>query len=405
MKIYNPRHLLNHLTTPVIRDFVETREFGDAIQVDWALTENELRKALDTAVDALAVAEDEESEDERIRKDDVLTRWYFDLDRAFHMASQAGTLAFLNACKNDEAVIEKFAGLNEHEKAFWMLAHYEDQFRAAELELIFNDKVRGRSWRRFKMNAGGAVKEDRASLEAFASEVAKLYRKIGAGRSADIEVTKRHHEGRIQLTIYVIGPKTAIPQFTDKGFRHTTVNVTLETAILYSPGTGVVESIAKGGKSAHKAILQKFGEIVLGEKIKLEEIEASRYHLDNLRDGLETFTDLDSMGIEKVRLRRVRFVPKTATSTSYLVEASSDINDPDAIALAKQGLKIIHSLVADYDLDTATVIVYRKAPDQGHFSFDCSVWGTSSIKSLHERHQPLARRLLRELQVAPDGDE
>lgn len=405
MKIYNPRHLLNHLTTAVIQDFVVTREYGDAIQVDWSLKDNELRKALDTAIDALGGVEEGETDEDRFRKDDILTRWYFDLDRAFHMSSQAGTLAFLNACQNEEAVVEKFADLNEHEKAFWMLAHREDQFRTAELELIFSDKVRGRSWRRFRMNSGGVVKEDRATLEKFAAEVARIYRRNGAGLRNDIELTKRSLDGRIQLTIYVIGPKTAIPQFSDKGFSHTTVNVTLETALLYSPETGVVESIAKGGKTAHKNILQKFGEIVLGQKIKLEEIEASRYHLENLRDGLETFSDLDSMGIAKVRLRRVRFVPKTATSTSYQVEASADINDPDAIALARQGLKIVHSLKADYDLDTATVMVYRKAPDQGHFSFDCSVWGTSSIKSLHERHQPLARQLLRELQVAPDGDE
>ena len=42
MKIYNPRHLLNHLTTAVIQDFVVTRDYGDAIQVDWSLKDNEL---------------------------------------------------------------------------------------------------------------------------------------------------------------------------------------------------------------------------------------------------------------------------------------------------------------------------------------------------------------------------
>ena len=46
MKIYNPRHLLNHLTTAVIQDFVVTRDYGDAIQEDWSLKDNELRKAL-----------------------------------------------------------------------------------------------------------------------------------------------------------------------------------------------------------------------------------------------------------------------------------------------------------------------------------------------------------------------
>ena len=51
MKIYNPRHLLNHLTTAVIQDFVVTRDYGDAIQVDWSLKDNELRKALDTAIE------------------------------------------------------------------------------------------------------------------------------------------------------------------------------------------------------------------------------------------------------------------------------------------------------------------------------------------------------------------
>ena len=58
MKIYNPRHLLNHLTTAVIQDFVETREYGDALKVDWSLQDNELSKALDAAIDA-AIAKTE----------------------------------------------------------------------------------------------------------------------------------------------------------------------------------------------------------------------------------------------------------------------------------------------------------------------------------------------------------
>ena len=213
----------------------------------------------------------------------------------------------------------------------------------------------------------------------------------------------------MQLTIYVEGPITALAHFSENSFKRITTRIALETALVYQRSTGFVESVVKGGARNHGAVLELFGQHVVGQTIVAEEIEKTRYKLNALRDGMmEPFEDWSKYGVDKVRLRRARFTPSGRTGISYQIEASSDKDQDDAIQLARSDLTIHHSFESEYNLSEATVMVYMLVTEgrRGkHFSFDLSSTGSSTIKNLSERNQPIALAVLLALNVIdPDED-
>lgn len=169
--------------------------------------------------------------------------------------------------------------------------------------------------------------------------------------------------------------------------------------------TGLVETIVKGGAKNHKAVLQLFGKHLVGHEIKPEEIERKRYRLNALRDGLDPFEDWGRYGIRKVRLRRAQFAPMNSSGQHIHFEASESESEPDALALARARLKVSHAFEAEYNLDGATLMVYpTEKIRRGHFSFNVFSSGSSTIKNLPAKHQPMAQAVLRALNVV-DGDE
>ena len=89
-----------------------------------------------------------------------------------------------------------------------------------------------------------------------------------------------------------------------------------------------------GGAKNHTAVLELFGKHVVGQEITPKAIEKTRFRLNELRNGLETFEDLSIHGVEKARLHRARFKPVNSTGISLTVEASADPEQEDAITLA-----------------------------------------------------------------------
>lgn len=394
MKIFNARHLLRHVSKPALEDFMSERGYAEHFQVDWELEEGPLAEALGKAVETFDAKEGLDS-DVRASRNEILANWHHDLPRAFQMAHGPGTRAFLNACNNDEAVVAVFHERNDHEKALWMLAHHGDTFRAAELEVAFRARSNGKFWKKHRIPAGLDIPRSRVELEAFAHAVARLYRHVGASGRTHVEITDRFLDGGVQITLYVEGPKTDLPQFASDGFTRASVRIALETAILYNPHTGMVETIVKGGAKNHKAVLQLFGSLIVKQELEPEAIQAERYNLNAIRDGLELFEDWASVGIQKARLGRVTFVPTTSTAVTAIFGASPAIGEPDALAVAHDLLHVETTLESEYNLSSTTVIVYKRPEGKSsHFSFSCSASGSSTIKNLSEENQIIAQRLL-----------
>jgi hypothetical protein len=80
----------------------------------------------------------------------------------------------------------------------------------------------------------------------------------------------------------------------------------------------------------------------------------------NIKSG-----DHTQVGILKAKLRRAQFVPTDATAETAQFGASPDMDDPDALAIARRRLQIDTTLESEYDLSSATVMVYKRPEDIG----------------------------------------
>jgi hypothetical protein len=404
LKIFNPAHFLRHVSMPTLRDFTDAHPVAARLNIDWDGPADGLPAAVNAAIEALQAAVDAdgltEAEATAIGQD--LQLWHDDLRRVHLLSNDLASNEFHMACADDPEALEAFASRDAREKALWVFHAREQLFRDVELYLAFQAKANGKYWKKHRIEAGLDLTHERDRLEAFSHEVAKLFEKSGGGKSTHIERSIHASDGSIQLTIYVEGPITALAHFTDNQFNRVTTRIALETAVVYQPSTGVIESVVKGGSKNHQTVLQLFGRHVVGRDIQPEEIEKAPFRLSELRGGLAHFDDLSPLGVEKVRLRRVQLRPRGSTGIVIRFEASPDQNQADAIELARQSLKVLHAFEAEYTLDGASVLVYL-APVDGHkakrFSFDVYASGSSTIKNLSETNQPIANAVLQSLNV------
>lgn len=410
MKIFNPRHFLRHISMPTLREFTEAHMLHARLNIDWKQAPETLPTQLADAVEALdaSLPNSDLPTAEREAIGHNIHIWYDDLRRAHMMSNGLAFKEFQVACNGDADVEAAFASRDEREKALWMMAFRDKAFRDAELHIAFQAKTNGKYWKKHRIQPSLDPTRDRAKLEAFCHEVAKLYKKVGAGDGTHIEISERAADGSIQLAIYVEGPVTAIAHFSESHFKRITTRIALETALVYHPDSGFVETIVKGGAANHTAVLQLFGKHVVEKEIAPEAIEKARFKLNALRDGmLEPFDDWSVHGVEKVRLRRARFSPNGSTGISFEVEAPPAKDQDDAIKLALDNLKIQHTFEAEYNLIRACLMVYPLTSTNQkttHFSFDVSSTGSSTIKNLSAHNQQIANIVLLALNVI-DADE
>jgi hypothetical protein len=116
----------------------------------------------------------------------------------------------------------------------------------------------------------------------------------------------------------------------------------------------------------------------------------------------EPVVDWSALGVEKVRLRRARFKPIGRAGVAVQVEATPEMDKPDAIQEALALLKVSSYFEAEYAMASATLIVYMKPDAKGkhaHFSFGVQSSGSSTIKNLSERNQAIAQSVLKALDV------
>ncbi len=410
MLVFNDRHFLRHISSASLREFTEQHVVGSWINMDWTDMSDSLYSRICDRVQELEQKLKTEVMDANVRKSIAtdLYYWQEDLKRANAMSNTFAINEFRQICASDPEASETINTREPKEVALWMLAFRDKAFRDAEHFIAFQAKTNGKYWKKHSIPPGLDPAKDRVALEFFAEKVAEHYQKNGGGQSSHIELSERAKDGSIQLTIYVQGPVTAFAHFEDNQFSRLTTRVALETAIVYHPETGIVETVAKGGAKSHAAILQLFGEHVVGQKIEPEEIEKKRFHLNALRDGLlEPTVDWSRYGIQKVRLRRAKFSPRMDPSVGIQFEATPAMDDADAIQVALKRLKCESSFEMEYDLDGATIIVYLNPDAKGkvnHFSFGIHASGSSTVKNLSESNQPIAKAVLEALEIIDSHD-
>lgn len=404
MKIFNASHFLRHISVPILSEFTAAHVLNRRLATDWTLPPESVAAMVCGAVNTVDASLLDPAMDPAERKaiEQDLWHWHDDLRRANLMSNGLAILEFRNACAKDEEAMAIFT-CDVREIAMWMLAFRDKVFRDAELHLAFQAKSNGKYWKKHRIQTGLDPARDRAQLEVFSNAVSKLYEKVGGGKGSHVELVDRAKDGSVQLAIYVEGPVTALAHFEHNHFARITTRLALETAIVYHPSTGIVETIVKGGAKNHAAVLELFGTHVVKQTITPEAIEQQRFDLNALRDGMmDPSEDWTELGVQQVRLRRATFSPVGQAGVSFNVEASAERMKDDAIKVALASLKVERTFELDYNMDGASLIVYTGLDDKGkagHFSFDVFSSGSSTIKNLSERNQPIANAVLTALNV------
>lgn len=410
MKVFNDRHFLRHISVTALKEFTQNHVLGARINIDWSDMSESLASRISDLVQDLEQSLKSEVMEAQERKNISfdLFHWHEDLRRAYGMSSALAVSEFQTICEDDAFALTVINTREPKEVALWMLAFRDKAFRDAEHFIAFQAKTNGKYWKKNRIPAGLEPSKNREALDLFAAKIAEHYKKNGGGKSAHLEVSERASDGSIQLTIYVEGPVTAYAHFEESQFVRITSRVALETAIVYYPQTGIIETVAKGGAKSHAAILQLFGEHVVGQPLEPEEIEKKRFNLNALRDGmLEPVIDWSRYGVLKVRLRRAKFSPRRDPVIAMHVEATADLEDPDAIQIALKRLVYETTFEMEYDLDSATLLVYLQPNEKGRvsqFSFGIHAAGSSTVANLSERNQPIAKMVLQALEIIEPDD-
>ncbi|MFM6991144.1 MAG: glycine hydroxymethyltransferase [Rhodoferax sp.] len=411
MKIFNCSQFVRNFSIPTLKFFVAQHQLFPELVIDWSQSETNIPKALCSDIRRLeAVQADPLTSLEK--KQSIasgLARWQDDLKRTFSMANDLAINEFRYALASDLEAAGVFEVGSPEDIALWVLVSREKVFRDAELHLAFQAKTNGKYWKQHLIPKGLDITHDQERLEVFCEEVAQIYQKVGAGKSSHVEVSERAQDGSVQVTIYVEGPLTVIAHFEKNQFNRLSTRIALETALVYHPSNGIVESVVKGGAKNHTAVLELFGKHIVGEEITPEVVEKKEFRLNALRDEmLEPVLDWSKHGVHKVRLRRAKFTPVGRAGVSFQIDVPPDIDTPDAMEEAKANLRVRHYFDAEYAMQSATLIVYMKTREDckaEHFSFGIQRLGASTIKNLSERNQTIAYEVLKALDIidVPDG--
>lgn len=224
---------------PTLKQFTEGHVLGARLNVDWSLPADSLPAGVGDAVQDLEtrLASPEFDATERPAVEHDLRLWVDDLRRAHLMSNGLALAEFRSACQLDAEALAAFTDRDEREIALWMLTMRDKAFRDVELHLAFQAKTNGKYWKKHRIQCGLDPCRDRAQLELFCHDVAKLYKKAGAGDGVHVEFSERSgpdasDAASIQLTIYVEGPVTALAHFTQSHFTRITTRIALETALV-----------------------------------------------------------------------------------------------------------------------------------------------------------------------------
>lgn len=402
MSIFNPPHFLRHIGMPTLQQFTQAHPIADFIQMDWTQDEDKLPAQLNQTIQTLIdqLPQHNIISPTGVSAAEALGLWHDDLRRCDQLANQYALEKFNESYADDESLIA-FDALDDREKALWLFTFRSEAFRSIELYLSFLAKTNGKFWKKHAIAAGLDLVQDRERLEAFSHAVANLYQKTGAGKSTHVEVSQR--DDGVQITLYVEGPVTAVAHFSQQNFKRMTTRIALETALVYDPATGIIETIVKGGKNNHQAVLKLLGEHIVHQTIHATEIEPKIYRLNALRDSMLPCEDWQVHGIDKARLKRATFAKSENGNIKFSVEASKDKDQEDATDYARAHLKIDYAFENEYNLVNATIMIYKTKLGKGsRFSFDVKNDGTSTIKNLSKENQKLAQIALKALKVIDD---
>lgn len=347
MAAFNHRHLFRAVSPSVWRAYAQSRRL--ALDVDEAADEASVHSSLTSEFDALPP--------------ETSALLLTELRRVDALGDRRGVDALLNASEHPEAVREDFANLrNDSERALWALLTWPSTFETAETLLIVDLAVGKRGWKRQDLRVSLPISREPRQLAQLEAAVRDLFAKReGAQRACKIEACERYVDGGVQLNIYLEDDPNDLVEFVGVELHRRPTRPVANFALVYYPHLGVVDTVGRGGKRTHDALVERFSEHLLGRRVKPESLKTAVFHLGRLRNGLEirdgslNFAD---EGIQIVRLRQLRLSSIVPPFGELRIQAKPSPHLPCALEFARAHFRECDPLRRGFAITEAIIAVH-----------------------------------------------
>lgn len=302
------------VTPAALRPYFEAKEIEAS--VDWEADEKSGARQVIDVVYALA--------------DPVRSQVLIDFERANEMADEVGQNALLGAVTSRMAALEVFATMGSpQERALWVFYTDLAAFERAEDARYIDHGRQSRIWDGFVIPRGCEINRREDAKLAFARSIREhLAPRDGSGRTVKIEIFDRTRIGSrgvdslVQVMAYVEGMAVSTLTFDDSGeLVRRLQRPPVEVAFAYSPESGALDVLAKGGRDERRTLTRLLLRHLLATDMDPERIPLRVYKLDRLARPQHFATD-DEDYIRKVRVVRLRL--KAGNGARITIEAGHD---------------------------------------------------------------------------------
>lgn len=383
------------VTAIVLRPYFEAREID--IRADWHGDEKAAARQVIDVVYALA--------------DPLRSQILTDFERANEMADEVGQNALIGAMTNRAAALEAFGGMSSpQERALWVFCTDLAAFERAEDARYIDYGRQSRMWDGFLIPRDCEIDRSEQARHAFAQSIREhLAPRDGSGRTVKIEVFDRARvtgdvtDPLVQVMAYVEGMAVSTLSFDDGELVRRLQRPPVEVAFAYSPATGALDVVAKGGRNERRALARLLLKHLLATELDPEQIPLRIYRLNNLARRQRFPTD-DEDHIKSVRVLRLRL--KAGNGGRVTIESGEDNGSDiwetsrqwfdDKDPLANGGFAIQHAKLSIEFRPSGSRKSGKKLP------FEISVPNGCTLKDRTERERLIGEKYLSRWQLVVD---
>lgn len=198
----------------------------------------------------------------------------------------------LQVCAFDASVlVGLIACRSELHRAFWLFVHHPKRLKeVAENEYL---ESRIQQSQQHELGTHANVRRDQISMDGFCRAIEEFYKDaLGCGETCIVNILNRS-QGTQLVSVHAKDLASLNLEFQGNNLIQRVGCPNIHMALEYSPKTGVVRTIIRGGARYHDMLAHTFAEHLLGVKVAARRIPLPTLDLSPLRLGFHAVTAME----------------------------------------------------------------------------------------------------------------
>jgi hypothetical protein len=170
-------------------------------------------------------------------------------------------------------------------------------------------------------------------------------------------------------------------------------NPSLEAAVVYDPRSGNTSTVTKGGKEVHESLRETFARKLLKIEPKFDLVRKRGFLLDVLKTPMALAPD-PALGVQAVRVRRLRLSPPGMNSGVLTIEAPAGAPDTSVYDLGNRWFSERSSLYRKFTVVHAMISMHfsrlPEAKKAKTLNIELTRPNTSNLKDLPDADRKIA---------------